>query len=97
MGISKDDVYHWSNGRCAPSPAHGDVIQKVKAFCSTYREMLGANGKLNPATLIWWQKNYDGFVDKTETVVTPNNPLGIVEDPKEIEKRIIDSLPDADD
>lgn len=58
---------------------------------------MGANGKLNPATLIWWQKNYDGFVDKTETVVTPNNPLGMAEDPKEIEKRIIDSLPDADD
>lgn len=97
MGISKDDVYHWSNGQYVPSPAHRDMIQKVKAFCSTYREMLGANGKLNPATLIWWQKNYDGFVGKTETIVTPNNPLGIVEDPKEIEKRIIDSLPDADD
>lgn len=34
--------------------------------------MLGADGKLNPVTLVWWQKQYDGMVDKQELVVTPN-------------------------
>lgn len=75
IGISKDDVYNWSNGHTRDRE-HSDFINKIKNFCSTYREMLGAEGKLNPTTLIWWQKNYDGFVDRNEIVVTPNQPNG---------------------
>lgn len=36
-----------------------------------------ADGKVNPVTGIFWQKNYDGMKDQQEVVVTPNqNPLG---------------------
>lgn len=71
LGINKDNVYDWENGR-GRGDSHSDFIKKVKAFCSSYREMLGADGKLNPVTLVWWQKQYDGMVDKQELVVTPN-------------------------
>ena len=61
----------WGNGHTRDK-AHADFIKKVKAFCSAYRELLGAEGKLNPVTLVWWQKQYDGMVDKQELVLTPN-------------------------
>jgi len=35
------------------------------------------DGKVNPVTGIFWQKNYDGLRDAQEIVVTPNaSPLG---------------------
>lgn len=91
MGISKDDVYNWENG-LTRSSEHRELIKKVKAFCGSYREMLGADGRLNPVTLVWWQKNYDGLVDKSEVVLTPNNPLGTITDQKQLEDRIAGSV-----
>ena len=58
--------------------------------------MLGADGKINPVTLVWWQKNYDGMVDKQEVVITPKNPLGDMVDPKELEAKIADVVIDSD-
>ena len=87
LGIDKDDVYDWDNGRRG-TRRHAEFIKKVRKFCASYREMLGADGKLNPVTLVWWQKNYDGLVDKQEVVLTPNNPLASVTDPEERRKRI---------
>ena len=91
IGITKDDVYNWENG-LTRSSEHRDFIKKVKTFCGSYREMLGADGKLNPVTLVWWQKNYDGLVDKSEVVLTPNNPLGTITDQKQLEERIAGSV-----
>lgn len=91
MGITKDDVYNWENDR-SRSSAHCELIKKVKSFCAAYREMLGADGRLNPVTLVWWQKNYDGLVDKSEVVLTPNNPLGTITDQKQLEERIAGSV-----
>ena len=90
IGITKDDVYEWSIGKIR-TKEHTDFIKKVKAFCATYREMLGADGKLNPITLVWWQKNYDGMVDRQEVVLTPNNPLGDGDSEDEIAKRLLES------
>lgn len=87
LGIDKDDVFNWENGRTR-TQRHSDFIKKVKSFCASYREMLGADGRLNPVTLVWWQKNYDGMVDRSEVVLTPNNPLASVTDPEERRKRI---------
>ena len=95
MGISRDDVHHWENG-ISRTPEHCTLIKKVKAFCGAYREMLGANGKLNPATLIWWQKNYDGMKDVQEVVISPKNPLGDTLDQKELEAKIADIVIDED-
>ena len=91
MGITRDDVYDWENGR-SRSPEHSALIKKVNSFCGSYREMLGADGRLNPVTLVWWQKNYDGLVDKSEVVLTPNNPLGNITDAKQLENRIEGSV-----
>ncbi len=86
LGIDKDDVYDWVNRR-SRTPRHSDFIKKVKNFCASYREMLGADGKLNPVTLVWWQKNYDGLKDQQEVILTPNQPLGEQLQPKELAER----------
>lgn len=93
MGLDRNYVYKWSQGVELPTPGHKDFVKKVKAFCACYREMLGANGKLNPATLIWWQKNYDGFTEMPDQPLEDQNPLGGTEDKAQLEQRIINSLP----
>ncbi len=95
MGLTRDTVHDWESGETR-TLAHRNLIKKVKSFCASYREQLGADGKLNPVTLVWWQKNYDGFVDKSEVVLTPNNPLGDTKDPAEIQQRLLEGIADED-
>ena len=46
------------------------------------------SGQINPVTLVWWQKNYDGLVDTQQIVVRPDAPLGDYQSPEELQKRI---------
>jgi hypothetical protein len=92
LGLSKDNVYDMEHGRSFGS-AHSEFIKKVKAFCAAYREMLGADGKINPVTLVWWQKNYDGLVDKQEIEVKASGQLQPTLSPEEIAKQIPKDIP----
>lgn len=67
IGINKGLAYDWEHGRTRGAEWN-DFIKKVKDVCASYREYLGMSGQLNPVTLVWWQKNYDGLVD-VQTVV----------------------------
>lgn len=49
------------------------------------------DGKVNPVTGIFWQKNYDGLKDQQEVVVTPNNPLGEMGDTERIKQKYLDA------
>lgn len=75
IGIDKGTAWDWAN-RCTTNPARADFIKKVQRFCALYREGLMQDGKVNPVTGIFWQKNYDGMRDQTETVITAHTPLG---------------------
>lgn len=92
LGIDKTNAYDWENG--SRGAAHSHFIKKVKKVCSMYREFLTQDGRLNPVTAIFWQKNFDGFRDQSEIVLTPNNVVGELSDPKQITQRYIDALPD---
>lgn len=94
MGIDKKDIYDWEHGR-RKTKAHADLAKKVRQFCASYREILGADGKINPVTLVWWQKNYDGMVDRQEIVVSPNDLLGELNTPQDLADRIAKSVPAA--
>lgn len=93
LGISKDDVYNWENGQ-SRDKEHCDFIKKVRKICSGNRELLLQDGKVNPILGIFWQKNYDGMKDTQDIVVTPNNPLGDLQDPATIRQKYIDSVAD---
>lgn len=71
-GITKDDVYNWEH-RIARGEEHHNLVMTIKQICSAAREALANDGKLSPVTLIWWQKQYDGYVENnTITLVNGN-------------------------
>jgi hypothetical protein len=74
LGLSRQDVNNAINGYSKRlGSATIDTIKKACTAMSTYRESLGSSGKLNPVTLIFWQKNFDGLKDVQDVVVTPNS------------------------
>ena len=98
IGITKEQAKDFEvNNKSNPARAY--FIKKVRQFCSMYREGLMQDGKVNPVTGIFWQKNYDGLKDQQEVVVTPNNPLGEMGDTERIKQKYLDAgynvLPEA--
>lgn len=91
IGIDKGTAWDWEN-RNQGNPARSDFIKKVRQICAMYREGLMEDGKVNPVTGIFWQKNYDGMKDQQEVVLTPNqNPLGEQPNMEALEKKYLDN------
>ena len=90
LGLSKQDVSDAIRGRNKSklSSSSIDLLKKAKVALSTYREMLGSTGKINPVTLIFWQKNYDGLEDKQTMEIAPRKDLEPERTPEQIEKDI---------
>lgn len=64
LGVSEDTVRNWLHGRThAQDPRYKEFAQLIKNVCAQYRELAGAEGKLDKTLTIWWQKAYDGFTD----------------------------------
>lgn len=72
LDISRQEVHSIVTGRDKNkvSPEVCDILKKALQMLGEYREQLGAQGKLNPVTMIFWQKNYDGLQDQTQIEVT---------------------------
>lgn len=94
IGITKEQAWEWENVTKG-NPARTYFIKKVRQFCGVFREGLMQDGKVNPVTGIFWQKNYDGMKDQTEMVLTPNNPLGEQKDMKALEQKYLESAYDG--
>lgn len=91
IGINKDLVYEWTVRR-QTNPKRTEFIKKVQQFCAMYREGLMEDGKVNPVTGIFWQKNYDGMKDQQEVVLTPNaNPLGDQQDAEALKQKYLEN------
>ena len=74
LGLNKDDVYDMEHGRKLGSSA-SEFIKKVKQICAGNRELLMQDGKVNPITGIFWQKNYDAMKDVQDLQITASNAL----------------------
>lgn len=91
IGIDKGLVWDWLNRREA-NPRRTDFLKKVQTICAMYREGLMEDGKVNPVTGIFWQKNYDGMKDQQEVVLTPNaNPLGEQQDAETLKQKYLEN------
>lgn len=90
IGIDKGTAWEWAN-RNTGNPARTDFIKKVQKICALYRENLMQDGKINPVTGIFWQKNYDGLKDQSELVLTPNNPLGEAQNAEQLRQKYLES------
>lgn len=95
LGMSKQDVSNVLTGKSKEkvSPACIDLIKKAKRVLSTYRESLALNNKLNPATAIFWAKNFDSMEDQTRIEVTANQGQSPNLSPEEVARQIEKDIP----
>lgn len=94
LGLSKQDVSDALRGASHKlRPSTIDLLKKAKQALATYRELLGSQGKLNPVTLIFWQKNYDGLKDVQDITITPNTGLDQERTADEIAQKVLEDIP----
>ena len=97
LGLSRQDVHDAFRGanKSKLSPASIDMLKKATRALAAYREQLGATGRINPVTLIFWQKNFDGFEDqhRIELDASDRNVLQASLSPEEIARRIEQDIP----
>lgn len=95
LGISRQALNEWKNGEARAS-THGDIIKKAYDMMEEMWIDFMQGGKINPATGIFLAKNFFGYKDVADVVVTPNNPLqGMSAD--DARQRLIDAVPTDDD
>lgn len=94
LGITGDTVRNWITGKSRSSdPRYREFGKLVKSICAQYRELAAAENALNPTLLIWWQKQYDGFVEEPGPDKVDESAFVTAVDPDEIAekyKRLLD-------
>ena len=95
LGISRDTLNTWVRGEYRNS-THSDIIKKAVNFIEEMWADYMLNGKLNPASGIFLAKNWYGYKDVADVVVTPNNPMQGL-DADTARQRLIESVPDEDE
>lgn len=79
----RTQLWRWQQG-IGCSVARSNIIKMANAIMASYDARLAVNGKINPVPYIFRAKNYYGMKDEQEVVLTPNNPLGNVDNPNDI-------------
>lgn|GEM_PF-6022965 len=95
LGLERREALNLLQGRIKKN-ASPESLAYIKRACkalSLYRESLGSAGKLNPATLIFWQKNYDGLEDIQRIDIDANNAPKADMTADEIEQKLLEDLP----
>ena len=95
LGISRSTLNTWINGEYRNS-THSDIIKKAVSFIEEMWADYMQSGKLNPASGIFLAKNWYGYKDVADVVVTPNDPLQGM-DTETARKRLIDAIPAEDE
>lgn len=91
LGLHKTNVFEWINGvRDCPQDTR-DFLIDVSEYCSSYRENLGIDGKIHPATLIFWQRNFDGLKDQHEQVIINRSTVEETASEEELAKKYLES------
>jgi len=91
LGITRDTLNDWRNGKYR-AETHIDIIKKATSMIEEMWADYMQSGKLNPATGIFLAKNWYGYKDVADVVVTPSNPLQDMA-PDDAKKRLIDAIP----
>lgn len=95
LGISRNTLHTWTTGEYR-NASHSDIIKKAVNFIEEMWADYMLSGKLNPASGIFLAKNWYGYKDIADVVVTPNNPLQDL-DAETAQKRLLDAVPDEDE
>ena len=92
LGISRDTLNTWKNGEYR-SETHSDIIKKAYGMLEEMWVDYMQNGKISPPTAIFLAKNFFGYRDVADVVVTPNNPMQDL-DADQARKKILDAVPE---
>ena len=85
MGITHKTADNWLYGRAhKDDQRYRNLIYYVKNICAAYRENLALEGRLNPITTIFWQKNFDGLTNEGIFREEIPDPLGDIKSTQEI-------------
>ena len=52
-----------------------------------------SDGKINPVTGIFWQKNWDGLKDQQDVVVEPRKQIEAEQSPEEVQQMLEQDIP----
>lgn len=89
FGVSRKTMWAWIAGtRNNLSTAVIDELKRAYAILNIQMEDYMQNGKINPISGIFLMKNNMGYEDKTEMIVSPNNPIGADMSEDELRKKI---------
>lgn len=87
LGVNRTTLGRWKRGEYR-SETHQPIMEKVSMMMEAlWADFMQAN-KMAPGTGIFMGKNWYGYRDVQDVVVTPNQPLGELADQKAIEERI---------
>lgn len=92
LGVSRETLNTWKRGEYR-SETHSDIIKKAVDVLEEIWADYMQNGKINPASGIFLGKNFFGYKDVQDVVVTPNNPLDNLNG-DQARKRYQDALPE---
>jgi hypothetical protein len=93
LGVSRETLNTWKRGEYR-SETHSDIIKKAVDVLEEIWADYMQNGKINPASGIFLGKNFFGYRDVQDLVVTPNNPLESA-DAETARKKYVDALPES--
>lgn len=76
LGISRETLQNWRYGKSNKPKEVKDLIEGAYMVINAQLELYMQSGRINPVAGIFLSKNNLGYTDKTEIVLTPNDPLG---------------------
>jgi len=94
LGIQRSTLNTWLNGEYRTG-THSDIIKKAVSFIEEMWADYMQAGKINPATGIFLAKNWYGYKDVADVVVTPNNPYQTASD-DELKDKYLTDIPDEE-
>lgn len=87
LGIARQTLYDWKNGNRRLGTHQTIILQAYNMMEELWEDYM-LNGKINPVAGIFIGKNFWGYTDKQEYVLTPNANGGIEErTPEELEAK----------
>ena len=90
-GLTKGEVSNIQQRE--PNSLRSGVIKKSRQIMSQIREQLMSDGKINPVTGIFWQKNWDGLKDQQEVIVEPRKQIEANQSPEEVRQMLEQDIP----
>lgn len=94
LGVDRMSLYNWVNGMVNKPKEVVDIVKKAVTVLNMQMEDYMQNGQINPVSGIFLMKNNLGYKDQAEMILTPNNPLGEL-DQKGLEERYLESIPEV--